>query len=482
MLTCGRRSGKTTGIGRRFIRRAEDYPGVILPYIVQTRETAKEILWPPMIQLDRELQLGLAFKENTGAIHFPNGSRILLFGAGSRREMEKLRGFKFPEAAIDEAQLFPGSSLDYLLNQVIIWATADYGDAAQVIIAGTPNAASAGEFHKLWTEEKGSRHHWTMEDNPYMPNKKGGERWEDEQGRKEALGKWVGQLMKTRGWSASTPAFLREYQGLWVRDTTSLVYKADLRRAPYGNVVDGFFDRDVQPRADDWVFTLGMDFGVASASAYAVVAHSLQLGEAYVVEAFKVGGDGSAQPASRFAATLDRLHQKYDFAKKIGDFGGLGRPVVETLMHDYGIATEAARKTEKAAHIEFLNSDFMSHTFYICRPLCGDLLEEIELLQWAEESYETGIMKEQRGAPNHACDAMLYAWRGGVHKSLDAWEAAPPRPGTLEAVLAADSAAAERYAARHAQQDGNEPGNPLFFAEEQAENPWDDLETDWGPE
>lgn len=427
LATCSRRAGKSYGIAWKFIHKGRQYPNALLPYVVQAREQAKDIIWGPLREMDEQFDLGLKFRENNGDVVLPNGATIKLYGAGSRREAEKLRGKKYPFVAIDEAQIFTGDSLRYLLEDIVEPATMDYGVDGQIYLTGTPNAACAGPFYDLWKSDGVSKHAWTLLENPHLPDPAG----------------WLQRMGKKNGWNETHPTYLREYCGRWIRDTDGLVYKLNYRI----NVVNSPFEA-FKKDADDWQYTLGVDFGVRSASAFTVVAHSLDLGKAYVVESFTRGGDKTAIPVSRIAATVDTLQRKYDLAKMIGDTGGMGRAITETLQHDYGIVMEAAKKSEKAAHITAMNSDLTAGVLKICRPQCMALIGEMEMLQWDEDRYESGVLKEDRRQANHAADSCLYAWRAGVHHDLNEWNLAGPKVGTKAWADEQDDLAFEKYLAR----------------------------------
>jgi hypothetical protein len=246
--------------------------------------------------------------------------------------------------------------------------------------------------------------------------------------RSEALHKELEDTRRRRGWHEEHPTYLREYCGIWVRDLDALVYALQAR-----NIVPGSF-KQYKHLAGDWVYTLGVDVGVRSATAFSVVAHSMEIGQAYVVFTEKYGGkdgDKSGVPISRCAAEIDKIQHMYPITKVILDTGGMGAAYQETLAHDYGVWAEAARKHEKMAHIEGLNSDLRSGILKICRPDNECLIEEMNILQFGPDASDRGKFIEDRRYENHASDASLYAWRGGYHKDFE-WEENAPREGTPE--------------------------------------------------
>src|SRR6185312_12894698 len=62
---CTRRAGKTTALALRFIRTMMQYPGSTCRYIALTRDSAKEILWPILQEINDRLKLGAVFLEGS---------------------------------------------------------------------------------------------------------------------------------------------------------------------------------------------------------------------------------------------------------------------------------------------------------------------------------------------------------------------------------------------------------------------------------
>ena len=122
---CSRRAGKSYSIAFMLLQHALKYERSINPYITLTRDSGKDILWPALYDLDTKLDLKLKFRENTGDIILPNKSKIIIRGADDKRQIEKLRGPKYPIAVIDEAQGFPHFLHD-LIEDVLEPATLDY--------------------------------------------------------------------------------------------------------------------------------------------------------------------------------------------------------------------------------------------------------------------------------------------------------------------------------------------------------------------
>jgi len=216
---CSRRSGKSHGVAILLLKHALQKPGCTPVYINMNRASAQLIIWPALRDLSNKFDLNLQFIKSSGDVIVPNGSEIRVFGAGSMREMDKVRGVgtTLTIACLDEAQNF-GADMEYLIRSVILPATADH--KAPIVVTGTPNQTCAGPFHEICHQsgemvealaKEGfgwSVHGWTMKENPYIKDV------EEEYLLAKAA----------NGWNDNTPAFRREYFGEWVRDTAGLCF------------------------------------------------------------------------------------------------------------------------------------------------------------------------------------------------------------------------------------------------------------------
>jgi hypothetical protein len=103
----------------------------------------------------------------------------------------------------------------------------------------------------------------------------------------------------------------------------------------------------------------------------------------------------------------------------VGDAGGLGKVLVETLNQTYALPVIKAEKNEKYDHIELLNSDFHMGRIKIIEE--SDLANELCALQWDLSKLtktalvRSGKLREDKECPNHLCDALLYLWRYSYH-------------------------------------------------------------------
>ena len=397
---CSRRAGKSYGVAFMLLTEAFKHERSICPYITMTRDNAKLILWPALSELNSRYNLNLRFRENTGDVVLPNGSLIILRGADDQRQIEKLRGPKYPIAIIDEAQAFPGFLKD-LIIEVLEPATLDY--QGQIVLTGTPNAACAGPFYDFTNEEKSewSVHRWTLRDNPHLPDVEG----------------FLKKVIRLNNWDDNNPTFQREYCGKWVRDYDNLVFKINFRR----NVCPTFPRDD----ADDWEYILGIDLGFNDPTAFVTLASSATLGRCYVVESYKE----SELIPSAVAARVETLMRRYPYTRVVADTGGFGKGYAEEMKRKFSIPVVPANKTEKTGYIEMMNGDFRSAALQICADRNKELLDEITLLQWDENKLGRNMYIFDRAFQDHLCDAMLYGWREATHHLTD-WVKEGPRYGT----------------------------------------------------
>lgn len=390
---CSRRAGKSEGIAHLVLKEMLARKDVLLPYICLTTRQGKQILWPVLRRLNQRLELNLKFNENDLTCRAPNGSQVFIVGGSEASELERLRGPKYPGVVIDEAQAY-GPFLRETIKEIIEPATMDYN--GWIALTGTPNAACNGYFFDLTngrTQEKCSTHRWTAADNPFIA---------------DVFPEWIASRKKERNWTDSTPTYMREWLGQWVRDEDGLIY----RIRPY-NLVSSL------PDVDDWSYVLGIDLGYADSTAFVVLAYSPTSAKVVVVESYKQSG----LIPSAVAAHVEALRERFDFDAIVADSGGLGKGYVEEMKQRFGLPILAAEKQRKHAFIEILNGDLHAGVLEIVEGSNQYLIHEASLLQWREDSIFINSEGNKNGKPsdqqrkedprfdNHLCDAFLYAYR-----------------------------------------------------------------------
>ena len=403
---CSRRAGKSFGLAYKILKAMLKHEGCLVAYITLTRENARNIIWPPLRDLAKAYRIRLKFNKNSGAVEAPNGSRMLVFGAATPDEMEKIRGSKYPVAVIDEAQGI-GSHMVDMIDDCIMPALLDYGEESQLLVTGTPNAACAGPFYDLCHNSgdlKGfSVHRWTMLENPHLPNP----------------AEWLRKMMERKRWDHDNATYRREYRGEWVKDTEGQVYR-------FGT--DLCIVNQLPEDIDDYEYVLGVDLGYRDPTAFTVVAYSEESGLVYAVESCKTG----EMMPSDVIVEVEKYCQQYPIDTIVADpGGGMSRALIEEMKVKHALPAQPAQKQKKADFIQMLNDDLLSAQMRIFQPGCEGLVEEMRMLQWDERSMRTGKLKEDKRTPNHQCDSLLYAWRECRHHNTD-WEHEGPKEGSFE--------------------------------------------------
>jgi hypothetical protein len=266
-------------------------------------------------------------------------------------------------------------------------------------------------FHDVTTDRNSgwSTHHWSILDNPRFP------RWANKRNWQTLAGQFVEATRKRKNWTPDNPTYMREMLGRWVRDNSALVYPYAPHRNSYTEVQQG----------SDWVYAMGVDLGIDDATAIVVVGWNLHSPQLYEIETFAQSG----MTVTAIARELKDLRSKYNPVAIVADTGGLGKMIAHEITERHGIPVEAAKKTDKRAHIEMLGDDLRAGKIKIKK---GSPLEaEIRVLQWSDEKK----LKEHDAYANHCCDAMLYAWRWASHYTHKDPEPQLPTEDRLERAL-----------------------------------------------
>lgn len=445
---CTRRAGKSYGVAAAHcIALLQGGNGA---YIAPTAKQARRIMWHGRaglkavarrfkIDADSHPQYGVEFN-NTELIVTCRGNQasVMLGGAETQDDCEKFRGEAYKLVTIDEPASFK-AHLDYLLDEVLEPTLLD--EDGTLALVGTPGRVLAGKFYEITSGQKGppadddvdedvkladwSVHHWSVFDNPYLKN----------------ATTFLARVFRRHGWNATDPPprAQREYGGKWVRETETLCY-------PYAdaNLVDAL------PGGHEWRYVKGLDLGVM---AIEVVAYAPTHPAVYFVEGWKknVG-------LSSLADKMREFDWRYPNAPWMGDYGALGKQIIDEFNLRYKFGIRAAEKRDKAAYMEALAEDLRAGRAKVVRG--NPILAEWDVLQWAEptgDPKQDQKRQEHPGFENHLSDAGLYAWREAKH-----WCFVNPEPpvvyGTSEWFKAQEDALWQKAMER---QKANQPGNWL---------------------
>lgn len=376
---CSRRSGKTNGLAYRFHFAMDKYPKSTSIYLGLTLDSARGAMWPAFEEFNDRYNLGYTFVESKSTIIHPNGAKLRILGADMQNFIKRLRGRKYPAAAIDEAQDF-GTHLESLIDDVLTPSIADYKDG-WIAITGTPGPVPQGYFFDVTFLHKFgfSHHEWTIFDNPHMPDPNG----------------FLADLIKRKGWTEDTPTLRREWRNEWIRDDNALWVKYHASKSEY----------DELPKGHQWSYLMGVDIGFNDADAIAILAWAPTCRETYLVHE----DVRKKQNISDLVAQIDRLQKQYNVYKIVMDEGGLGKKIGEEIRRRFSCPIEPADKANKQDNVTFLNDD-----------LAVGLFKAKESSMFAQDSYKVQIDWDKttptkivlkKNYHSDIIDAVLYAFR-----------------------------------------------------------------------
>lgn len=384
---CTRRAGKTNGLALKYFKTMELHPKAQCIYLGLTLESAREIMWPVLQEVNEKHQLGCTFLESKLTMKHPNGSSLKLFGADMKNFIKRLKGRKYPGVGIDEAQDF-GSHLQSLIDDVLTPSIADYKDS-WLALTGTPGPVPQGYFFDVTHNKKYgfSHHEWSLMDNPYMPDPES----------------FLRDLIAKREWKDDNPTLLREWRNKWVLDVESLWVK-------YNEKVNHYQDL---PKEHKWNYIMGIDIGYNDADAIAIIAWSDTSPNTYLVEE-KIT---KKQGITELVEQIEQFSKKYDIYKMVIDTGGLGKKIAEEIIKRHKIPVEAADKARKQENVELLNDALRTGKFKA--KSASQFAKDSYLVQidWDKSTPDRIVIKKK--PHSDIIDAVLYAYKesyGFTHK------------------------------------------------------------------
>lgn len=373
-----RRAGKSTGLARRFYKQMEKHPGSLSRYIALTRDSARDIMLPALMELNDLYNWQAKFVENPLTMTIPNGAKLRLIGADMKNFIPRLRGAKTVANAIDEAQSF-GPHLESLVNDVIVPTMADYEDS-WLAVTGTPGPVPRGFFYDITEGGIGdySMHRWSLLNNPHLPNPK----------------EFIEKLKQRQKWDDDNPTLLREWMGRWVLDLNALLIKYSETKNHYDELPHHAMH-----------YIIGVDIGHKDADAIAVLGWSDFSSKIYLIEEIVT----KEQDLTTLATQLDAVVAKYKPDKLVMDEGALGKKIAEEFRRRKHIPVQPADKHRKMENVALLN-DWLRRDLFFAK----------KNSLFAQESYSVQIDYEhttpdrlvvKKGFHSDIIDAVLYAFR-----------------------------------------------------------------------
>lgn len=394
-VQCSRRAGKTNGLAIRFFRTLEKYPGSQCIYLSLTFDSARDIMWPVLQELNEKYKLGCTFVESKLWMLHPNGSKLKLMGADMKNFIKRLKGRKYPGVGIDEAQDF-GSHLQSLVDDVLTPSISDYADG-WLALTGTPGPVPQGYFFDITQNRRFgySFHGWTLFENPYMPDPQG----------------FVRDLMAKREWTDENPTLKREWRNIWVLDVEALWIK-------YKESINHYQGLPLLPGGKTWNYILGIDIGYKDADALAVLAWSEADPCTYLVEEVVT----AKQDITALAEQIEAVQKRYPISKMVMDEGALGKKAAEELRRRKHLPIQAADKTRKQENVEILNDTLRRGKFKAVASSRFAQDSYLVQIDWDKSTPDRIIVKKK--PHSDIIDAVLYAF-----KESPAFTYQPPKEG-----------------------------------------------------
>lgn len=442
-----RRGGKSYGEGRYLCMEAFETPNVSCLYIGLTRESAWRVMWRDVLKdINTKLQLGASFNETKLLMTLPNGSTVQLLGLDAAEdEKAKLLGGKYKVVVIDEAASFT-IDLRALIYDVLKPAVADH--RGTIVMSSTPTNLHAGMFFDLtkdqdpmvpglWKRDGWSCHRWSYEQNHYI---------------RAQVEEEIAELVAVKGEIVKeTPGFKQNWRGQWCIDDSRLVYKFNIGRNSFDDVLPQF-------RSGGWHYVLGVDTGW-KASAFTLTAYHDHSPLLYVLESWK----RRAMDVTHMAEAVKWYEARFEIEQSVVD--GANKQAVQELNSRHGLSLQAADKKDKFEFIDIMNDDFAMERIrvssaqwepelvtrftdaarcgtedYVSKFKCGLLVGEYAKLVLDERKLLRLRKREEHpNSENHCADSTLYPWRYAYPYLSTADTKKAPRPGSPEHVAEMES-------------------------------------------
>lgn len=329
-VMCSRRAGKTEDNVDLALKVASVPDSPVL-YINLTFENAIKQTFDKVVAEAERVDLKIEKKSKSdGYIQFANGSSILFKGNKDKGEADKLQGFKYRLVIIDEAQ--SQCNMMYLIDTIITPMLTDYADS-QLILTGTPPRRKHTYFEQAFNNKAWKKYHWTMKDNPYIPD----------------VEKEIERVCEEKGVTKESPFIQREYYGQMAYDTEAQVFKG---YKTYEEIPDDFVPTHIYG---------GVDFGFSDYNGIIYLAANVPQKKGYIIYERKFN---KSTVEDIINAVRDGLEESKKFAlerNKNFDLSNVGiycdnneKSIIYELSVTYKLPAFPAYKYDRALGIEQL--------------------------------------------------------------------------------------------------------------------------------
>jgi hypothetical protein len=388
---CSRRAGKTEACAIDLLNTAMTSNNAVCLYITTTRLNAERIIWGKLKNINEKYNLGGKINQAKLSISFPHtNSVIYLCGCKDKNSLDNFLGLAIKLVYIDEVQKFR-SFIGELIDDKIGPALADYRGKIKLI--GTPSALKSGYFWDTLHNKVWSHHHWTFWNNPFIAASSGLNH--------QSI---LDRELNRRQVDVNHPSVQREWFGLWVNDTESLV----LHWKPENNFADA-------PLLTDYV--IGVDLGFDDADAISILGWHKNDRVCYLVEEIITAEQG----ITPLVAQIEKAISKYQPLKVVIDQGGLGKKIAEELRKRYALPIVAAEKTRKVEFLALL--DDALRTKQLRAKGTSRFTQDAFVMEWDFDKTTPDKKVVKQDPHSDIIDSVLYAYREALH-----WLGEPERP------------------------------------------------------
>lgn len=396
---CSVRAGKTITCAADLIHTAISIKDSVCLYITLARVNAKRIIWPELLKINADFELGGRTNDSELSIRFDNGSVIYCSGANDKSQIENFRGLSNVELIyIDESQAFR-YFLKELIDDILVKRLYDRNGRLRLI--GTPGPIPAGYFYECSQGSTWSHHSWTLHNNPWIERKSG-----------LTVSALIAQDCARKGVTIEDPSIQRECFGRWVLDAESLLLH-------YNPLINHY---DELPRGS-FTYLLGIDFGYEDSDAFSVLGYHQGSPNTYLVEELITPKQTFDDMAKQFQA----LCTTYTFSAIEADPGGGGKKLIESLKQRYPWPMNVADKLGKIANYGHLDNALRAGRFFAKKD--SRFAQDCNLLE-KDKDKSTPEKIEVKGHSD-SVDSVLYPF-----KKSPAYGYVPPipipKPGTAE--------------------------------------------------
>ena len=393
IVICGRRAGKTYSNARRLVWTCIK-PNSPCLYMNLTFTNAINQMWD---EVHKAIEaVGLTIKSESkaeGNIIFTNGSSITFRGNNNKGEADKARGYSYRLVIIDEVG--HQRNMTYLMDEVLRPCMADYADSV-LVCTGTPPRVPHTWAEKAWNDKTFKQYHWTMYQNPNMPDPD----------------VFIDDECRSKGVTRESSFIQREYLGiLGAYDTEAQVFKdrktyivpSDLKELNFTNIC------------------IGVDFGFSDYNAVVSLAYNKNTRQAWVIRENKfnhadittiVSVIKEHDEAAKSVLLSKNLSPEVDVFCDNNE-----KSIIAELKRNYGVRAYPAWKHDKAMAIEQLAEELRTGRMNI--PLHGALDDEMDSILYKRDEGTDAILPEldeDLGIHPDIMMALLYASRQYFHE------------------------------------------------------------------